>query len=229
MDQEHRRFIDRVQHITNPVRCHYIPHHPVHKESLTTPIRTVYDCSCHQARDQPSLNDCLLTGEPQLYDLCCILLQFRIYPVGVCTDIRRDRRHFLHISLHEDDRDYTRFLWLSDPQNPESELVTYRFKVVLFGAACSPFMLNAALHCHLSQYRSPTAQNMLANLCVDNIVSGCQSESEAVLYYNNTSSIMKDANFNLRSWISNSPHLTEQASKDKVVDANNPVNVLGLQ
>ena len=130
-------------------------------------------------------------------------------PESSCWSLHRHREGISDISLHEDDRDYTRFLWLSDPQNPESELVTKRFKVVLFGAACSPFMLNATLHCHLSLYRSPTAQNMLANLYVDNIVSGCQSESEAVSYYNNAHSIMKDANFNLRSWASNSPQLTE--------------------
>jgi len=129
-DQERWGFIERVQHMTNPTRCHYIPDHP---ESATTPIRIVYDCSCHQERDQPSLNDCLLTGEPVLNDLSCILLRFRIHPVGICTDIEKV---FLHISLHEDDRDCTRFLWPSDTQHPESEFVTYQFKVVLFSAVC---------------------------------------------------------------------------------------------
>ena len=70
---------------------------------------------------------------------------------------------------------------------------------------------------------------MLANLYMDNIVSGCQSEQEAVEYYHNACSIMTEANLNLRSWASNSTSLTEQASMDKVVDSNNPVNVLGLQ
>ena len=138
-------------------------------------------------------------------------------------------RAFLHIQLHEDDRDWTRFLWLSDPQDPDSEFVTYRFRVVLFGAVCSPFVVNTALHCHLAQYKSPTAQNMLANLYVDNIVSGCPSESEAISYYNKALSIMKGAHFNLRSWASNSSRLMDQASRDKVTDTNNPVNVLGLQ
>ena len=49
-DQERRGFIERVpdselQETGNQV--HYIPHHPVKKESSTTPIRIVYDCSCH--------------------------------------------------------------------------------------------------------------------------------------------------------------------------------------
>jgi len=114
--------------------------HAVLKDSSTTPVHIVYDCSCHQAKNKPSLNDCLLTGQPQLNDLCSIILRFRLHPVGICTDIEKV---FLNIQLHENDRGWTRFLWLSDPQDPNSEFVTYRFRVVLFGAMCSPFMLNA--------------------------------------------------------------------------------------
>lgn len=146
-DQECRGFIERVTDPTSTSRCHYLPHHAVRKDSSTTPIRIVYDCSCHPTRNQPSLNDCLLTGQPQLNDLCCIILRFRLHPVGICTLIEKA---LLHIQLHEDDRDWTRFLWLSDPHDPDSEFITYRFRVVLFGAVCSPFMLNAALHRHLA-------------------------------------------------------------------------------
>ena len=155
-DQEHHGFIERVTYPTSTSRYHCIPHHAVRKDSSTTNVCIVYDCSYHQTRNQPSLNDSLLTGQLQLNDLCCIILRFRFHPVGICTDIEKA---FLHIQLHEDDRDRTRFLWLSNPQDPDSELVTYRFRVVLFGAVCSPFMLNAALHCHLAQYNSPTAEN----------------------------------------------------------------------
>ena len=225
-DQERRGFIERVTDPTSTSRCHYIPHHAVRKDSSTTPVRIVYDCSCHQTRNQPSLNDYLLTGQRQLNDLCCIILRFRLHPVGICTDIEKA---FLHIQLHEDDRDWTIFLWLSNPQDPDSEFVTYRFRVVLFGAVCSPLMLNAALHCHLAQYNSPTAKHILANLYVDNIVSGCPSDSDAIRYYSKARSIMTDAHLNLRSWASNSPQLMDQANRDKVVDTNNPVNVLGLQ
>ena len=146
-DQERRGFIERVCPPVDHTKGHYIPHHAVRKDSLTTPIRIVYDCSCHQSRDQPSLNDCLLSGDPQLNDLYYIILRFRCHPIGICTDIEKA---FLHIWLHEDDRDWTRFLWLTNLLDPESEFQTYRFKVVLFGAVCSPFMLNATLHYHLS-------------------------------------------------------------------------------
>ena len=212
-DQERRGFIERVTDPTSTSRCHYIPHHVVHKDSSTTPVHIVYDCSCHQTRHQPNLNDCLLTGQPQLNDLCCIILRFRFHPVGICTDIEKA---FLHIQLHEDVGDWTRFLWLSNPQDPDSEFVAYRFRVVLFGAVCSPFMLNAALHCCLAQYTSPTAENMFTNLYVDNIVSGCPSESEAIRHYSKAHSIMNDTYLNLRSWASNSSQLMDRANRDKV-------------
>ena len=70
---------------------------------------------------------------------------------------------------------------------------------------------------------------MLSNLYVDNIVSGCQSEEDAILYYNTARSIMKDAQFNVRSWASNSHKLINQVAHDKVNGNNNPINVLGLQ
>lgn len=42
-------------------KCYYLPHRPVYKDSVTTPIRPVFDASCKTGR-HPSLNDCLETG-----------------------------------------------------------------------------------------------------------------------------------------------------------------------
>jgi len=70
-------------------------------------------------------------------------------------------------------------------------------------------MLNATLHYHLSKYRSPAAQDMLRNLYVDNIVSGCHTTEEALQYYHTARTIMKDARFYLRSWVSKSHAIVE--------------------
>ena len=126
---------------------HYIPHHPVQKNSPTTPIRIVYNCSCRQSSHHASLNDCLMVGDPALIDLCAILLRFRLHCYALSTDIEKA---FLHVKLNNQDRDFTRFFWLSDPANPESPFITYRFKVVLFGSVSSPFMLSATLQHHLN-------------------------------------------------------------------------------
>jgi len=68
-DQEQRGFIEKVKLPSVTSNCHYILHHAVKKESPTTPIRIVYDCSCHQSSTSPSLSDCLQMGAPFLQDL----------------------------------------------------------------------------------------------------------------------------------------------------------------
>ena len=144
------------------------------------PIRIVYDCSCCQSKEHASLNDCLLVGPPFLSDLCSILLRFQIHTFAFATDIEKA---FLHVKLHESDRDSTRFLWVSDISDPFGNLVTYCFKVVPFGTSSSPFMLNAMLDLHLKKFSSTVAKDMKSNFYVNNLTSGCDSEQQLMDYY----------------------------------------------
>ena len=197
-DQERRGFIERVvnnlEHTATTT--HYIPHHPVKKESSTTPIRIVYDCSCKQSSLSPSLNDCLDPGPPFLMGLCTILLRFRQHEFAFSSDIEKA---FLHVHLDQSDRDVTHFLWLSDPADASSPFITYRFRVVLFGATCSPFVLHAAITYHLSEKDSEVSHDVLHNLYVDNVVSGCHTEQGAMEYFLESRTLLNNANFNLRS------------------------------
>ena len=154
--------------------------------------------------NSPSLNDCLNPGPPFLNDLCSILLRFRQYNFAFSADIEKA---FLHVYLDEVDRDFTRFLWLSNPTDPTSQFMTFHFKVVLFGATCSPFMLNAAISYHLHQNDSTTSRDLLQNIYVDNVVLGSCTEEAAIEYFKQSRSVLGSANFNLRSWASNSKQL----------------------
>ena len=90
-DQERRGFIEKINSPAVNSYCHYIPHHAVKKESPTTPIRIVYDCSCHQSKTLPSLNDCLQIGHPSFKTYVQLLYDF------VSTDsqcLRTSRKHF---------------------------------------------------------------------------------------------------------------------------------------
>ena len=216
-EYERRGFIEKVQK-THPLdSAHCIPHHPVKKEYSTTPVRIVFNCSCRQYPDAPSLNDCIDVGPPFLNDLCGILLRFRTCPYGIYTDIEKA---FLHVVLHEKDRDFTRFFRLSDPTNPESPFNTYRFKVVLFGSTSSPFMLNARLHAHLNNSQADVAEVIKNDVYVDSFISGCDSEKDVIQYCNAARSIMAEGNFNLGSWASNSKVLHTQQTVDNVADQN---------
>ena len=178
-EQVDRGFIEEVTP-TDSSTALYIPHHPVKKDSSTTPVRIIYNCSCHGSADQPSFNDCLLTGPPFLIELVSIILRFRLNKYGVSTDIKKA---FLHITLDAKDRDFTRFLWLSDPSDPNSKFDTYRFCRVLFGSVGSPFILFATLNHYLLQYNTPVSHNIQSNLYVDNIVTGFNSEEEMLQFY----------------------------------------------
>ncbi|XP_071176408.1 uncharacterized protein [Mytilus edulis] len=226
-DQERRGFIEKVKNpdISKGI-VHYIPHHPVKKDSTTTPIRIVYDCSCRQSSQLPSLNDCLMNTPPILNELTKILIRFRLNLVAIVTDIEKA---FLHVGLHEQDRDVTRFLWLDNPVDPQSDLATYRFNSVLFGATCSPFILNAVLLKHLQQTENKTTKILTRDLYVDNILSSICNETKDVTYFKKARQLMFNAGFNLRSWTSNNENVRNLAIKEDVLDTDKEAKILGMR
>ena len=142
------------------------------------------------------------------------------------TDIEKA---FLNIGLEEEDRDVTRFFWFDDPTNPNGQLVHYRFKSVLFGATCSPFILSTVLMKHLKENTSTWTQKLTEDLYVDNIISGFPTEAELISFYSHTRPLFTKAGFNLRSWGSNSEALVECAKRDGVLDKDREVKVLGMK
>jgi len=118
-------------------------------------------------------------------------------------------------------------LWLSNPEDPESEFV-YHFQVVLFGATSSPFTLNVTLRLHLRNHDTEVSKDIEKNLYVDNTISGCLSKEYAIRYFKEARAMMLEANFNLRSWASNSPQLQAVVQEQKVAGSNKMVNILGL-
>ena len=227
-DQEEKGFVEKIDNENQDSYgiIHYIPHHPVKKESSTTPIRVVYDCSCRANADSPSLNDCLSSSPPQLNRLTDILTRFRYGKYALTTDIEKA---FLQVGLHESDRDATRFFWMRDPNDPNSELDTYRFKVILFGATCSPFILSATLLKHLSMNPSTTSDVLKRDLYVDNVLTSFESDEIALEFYRESRDLLKRAGFNLRSWKSNSTKLLDIATQEDVVDQDIDTKILGMR
>ena len=128
----------------------YLPHREVVKENhSTTKIRVVFDASV-KVEDHPSLNDILYKGPcllPKLYDL---LLAFRAKPIALTGAIEKA---FLQIVVHENHRDLLRCLWFKNLFNCEpTEIQTYRFTRLIFGASSSPFLLNATIRKHGQSY-----------------------------------------------------------------------------
>lgn len=205
---------------------HYLSHRPVFKKSSTTPIRIVFDCSSRQNRYSPSLNDCLDIGPALQKHITSILLRFRTQKFGITSDIEKA---FLNIKLASKDQPFTKFLYLKDPKDPDSEFVTYQFKVLLFGAGPSPFILNTTILKLLRLTPSELARLIEENIYVDNVISEAETEREAVEFFHQSRALIKSGGFNLRSFASNSKELMYHAIKEKVNEENlECISVLGL-
>ena len=208
-EQEKRGFVEKVSECDPPKSMiHYIPHHPVRKETATTPIRIVYDCSCRSSRHSPSLNDCLMSTPPKLNDITSLFLWFRSTPPNL-NDItslfllfRSDRyesttdieKAFSNIGLTKEDRDVTRFYWLSNPADPNSALQNYRYKSVLFEATCLPFILNDVIMKHMDSNKCTITDLLLSYLYVDNIISSLPCEEMVRNYFTTSRDIFRKLN-----------------------------------
>nr|XP_045585855.1 uncharacterized protein LOC123747689 [Procambarus clarkii] len=197
------KFIEVVEE-DNHKTGHYLPHHAVLKDSAITPIRIVFNCSAKLKADSMSLNDCLQTGPSLTQRLQDVLLRFRSGVFAYTADISKA---FLRVGLQETDRDFTKFLWVKDAQDPNSEIITYRFASVLFGATSSPFLLQATLDTHLKKSNSPYKTEISNNLYFDNFQGTTNDENKLVEIYHEANRELLGANMPLQSWASNNKQL----------------------
>ena len=228
LDQLKRGFVEEIEEpTTHEGVLHKIPHFPVFKESSTAAMRIVYDASAWLSHQAPSLNDCLYTGPNLIQNLEGTLAKFRLHKVAFTADIEKA---FLQIELNKEDRAATRFLWLRDinkPANSPENIITYRFCRVLFGAAPSPFLLNATVQYHLNKEANAIATDLQQSIYMDNVVSGTNTEAEAFQYYTSSRDMFNKASMNLRQWSSNWTSLNDQARSDDGY-AESTVKVVGL-
>ncbi|GFX42650.1 putative RNA-directed DNA polymerase from transposon X-element [Trichonephila clavipes] len=178
---------------------YYLPHRPVMKQaSQTMKIRPVFDASARD-KSQPSLNDCLNRG-PNLIELIPdIIDRFRLYPIGLSSDIEKA---FLQLSIIPEHRDYLRFFL------PNVESKIYRHCRVVFGICSSPFQLSACIDHLLENSRArfdDVTQKLKHSFYVDNCVTGVTDIKEQESFINKAIEVMARGCFNLRGWESNVP------------------------
>ncbi|GFS89015.1 integrase catalytic domain-containing protein [Trichonephila clavipes] len=167
-------------------------------------MRIVFDASSHED-GQPSLNDCLWSGENLNPNIFHLIISFRLNTIAITADIEHA---FLQISLRDEDRDAVRFLFpdIKSNQTDPYKFQVYRFKRVMFGVNVSPFLLSATIKHHIENYREqyPAATEMLDTcLYVDDVISGADDISQALKVSKDAETIMKNASMKLRKWNSN--------------------------
>ena len=148
---------------------------------------------------------------------------------GATSDVEKA---FLKLIIRIQDRDALRFFFPNDIFDPQSPMKIYRYRVVIFGASCSPFLLAAVIQRHLEimlGQDDELAKRIIEGLYVDNLLTAMNNEQELLEYFHKTRSIFEEANLWLRQWASNSKELMNIATKEKVHDDSQKVKVLGMK
>ena len=170
------------------MRARSLPHHAViRQDKSTTTLSIVYDASARSTG--PSLNECLYTGPPLHKKILDLLLRFRTQSIALVADIKKA---FLMIGIKEADQEVLRFLLYKDVTVDRPELQAYKFTRVVFGVSPSPYLLNATIDKHLSQFEdthSSTVKKIRDSIYVDDIVTGFASVLEAFQFFEDSRSI----------------------------------------
>ncbi|XP_045477626.1 uncharacterized protein LOC123682865 [Harmonia axyridis] len=158
-----------------------------------------------------SLNDLLLTGPKLQADISTLLLRFRLHQFVFTADIRQMYRQIL---ISPEQRDYQRIVWRFSKREP---LQYYRLNTVTYGVSSAPYLALRTLHQLASDdgLRFPTARQVLLNeIYVDDILTGCSSESEALELRKQVQDLLMAGGFELRKWATNHLPLLDGISSD---------------
>ena len=135
-------------------------------------------------------------------------------PIAWTADITKA---FLQIELTEEDSHAVRFLWVENPEDPQSPIIEYRWLRVPFGLTSSPFILRAVILKHLRLYedRYPdTVRQLREQLYVDDWIGGAKNLKLGIKTIKEARIIFSDAHMELRKWTTNSRELQTRFADD---------------
>ncbi|XP_069187201.1 uncharacterized protein [Procambarus clarkii] len=93
------KFIEVVEN-DNSKEGHYLPHHAILKDSITVPLRIVFNCSANVKANSVSLNNWLQTGPNLTQRRNDVLLRFHLGTYAYTTDISKA---FFRVGLQKED------------------------------------------------------------------------------------------------------------------------------
>ena len=222
-------YVERVtEDLVDGRKVHFLPWRGIMKtDSATTKLRIVMDASAKTSASEVCLNQCLYQGPNLILNLAKCLLRFMVNRYRCVADIEKA---FLRILIALEDRDVLRFFWPTDPCNPKSKLIEYRWKAVLFGSISSPFILASVLKKLITDASATTytKEALLNGIYVDNLFHSDNSENRLVDFFNESRCIMAKGNFNLREWGSNSSKVRKAAKENNVLVSEPKLGALGL-
>ncbi|XP_062557632.1 uncharacterized protein LOC134222502 [Armigeres subalbatus] len=197
-------------------RC-FLPHHPVVKQdSTTTKVRVVFDASS-KTRSGTSLNDALLVGPVIQDDLRSIILRCRMVRIMLVADVEK---MFRQILICQDDIPLQTILWRTDEQ---SEIQWYELTTVTYGTKPAPYLATRTLQqlAEDEQLQFPMAARAVKkDVYMDDVLTGTNTEEEAMELRTQLDSMLSKGGFSLRKWASNCPKVLEGIPKENLAIAN---------
>lgn len=231
----HARYVPlslvNVESENHEVNKYFFPHHAVFREnSVSSKIRIVFDGSCKTSSGL-CLNDVTLKGfqvQPDLYDILC---RFRSFNFVLISDIEKMYRQ---INVNPNQCFLLNILWR---KNPDEDLKCIELSTVTYGTNCAPYLATRVLN-DIAIKNSETfplaSDALLKQTYVDDIIYGCDSQSDLEKVYVELNSLLNHHGFQLHKWCSNSQDFLKKISQDKTLkyDLNfddSPNSVLGLK
>ena len=201
---------------------HYINHFPVYKqdERNTTKVRRVFDASLHK-RGKHSLNDFMLPGSqltPHIYE---VSLRLRLLQYLLCADISKA---FMRMLLQEPERNFTCFFARKDFNDPNSPVLVYRFRSVIFGATSSPFLLN----CTVADILQHNDFDHLLEVFVDNLFVMFNDTSQILPAVESLLGIFEKAGMPLHEFATNVREVNDSLRSRAIFTNSEILKLLGL-
>ncbi|XP_063537617.1 uncharacterized protein LOC134747015 isoform X2 [Cydia strobilella] len=189
--------------------CNFLPHQAVFRDSPSTPIRIVFDCSC-RTDNGISLNDIQYKGSIIQDELINILLRFRKYQYVINADIQKMYR-CIYVKPNQQ---YLQCIFWRE--NTHQRLQIYMLTTLSFGLKSAPHI---ATRCLLqlsneNQHTFPAAAEAIANqFYMDDFIAGGDDENQVAETASQVNEILRGANFTLRKWKSNSEVIIKRVSE----------------
>lgn len=194
----------------------WLPHHAVvRSDKTTTKTRVVFNASSRSAANNVTLNETLMVGPTIQPDLRHTIIRWRLHPVCLTADIIKMYRQ---IRVAEEDADYQRIVWREDTKD---EVHDYRLLTVTFGTSCAPYLAVKALQqvaIDEGENYPLAASRVKTDFYMDDLLTGCQSDTEAVVMYTQMNELLDKGGFKLQKWASNRRGLLEELKENTELD-----------
>ena len=220
IDKEHLVFVKDLSPIhqkllENAPVSYYIPWNLQFKESISTPIRPVFNASSNTSSGL-SLNDVLAKGVPDLVKLLSVMLDWQMGLSGVCGDISQ---FYPTIKLVPEHWCFQRILLRQD-LDPEGNLLEAVLVKLAFGVQSVSSQSEETVK---KVARSIWLQNpdvasfLIRQRYVDDLAKSCTSKAESIKLIEDTSSILKEKlNMDIKGWSISGEKPPSEVTKDDV-------------